>query len=317
MLLPEVASQTLWGSFYDWSRWLLFDGKPKFDELLILLLQIWLVILTVFSFRYIKRFQRIDDQTVWAIAPLLTGWIFMTPLSWPLWKVLPFLQAIQFPWRFMMVAEFGLPLVVAALLPKTRKAFITAGVTLIALAGVNGYSGYQLATLMGMPKEIVDGMLADHLSVWEYMPKTAYTPIEKITEGRRIALRAAWSANPSEFAPVVASAPQTKVSLQNFSSRHLEVEVDAASPTQIIVRQFYWHLWEAHDVGTGQAIKLSAEPKFGLIAFDVAAGKRKVEINLVHSWAEKIGFAISLFSAALLLLTVIWLRGVSQRHGKD
>ena len=307
-LLPEVASQTLWVNYYDWSHWMLFDGKPKYNEPLIMLLQIWLAIVTVLSCVCIYKFRQIDEKTVWTIVPLLVGWFFMTPLSWPLWKTLPFLQAIQFPWRFMMVAEFGLPLVVAALLPKTRIALITAGVGVMVLAGMNGYFGYGLAILMGTPTPIVDAMTTDHISAWEYLPKTAYDPIDKITKGTRSAMRVDWSANPSEFAPIVALPSETKTSLQSIDSRKLIVDVEAAVPTHLIVHQFYWHLWQAHDVATGQEIKLSAEPKFGLIEFDVAAGKSKVALELVQSLPEKIGFVISLLSAALLLLIFVLVR---------
>jgi hypothetical protein len=311
-LLPDVASQTLWVNYYDWSHWMLFDGQPKFNEAMIMLLQIWLVIVTVLSLAFVYQFRKINENAVWALAPLVIGWIFMTPISWPLWKSLPFLQAIQFPWRFMMVAEFGSPLVVAALIPKTRNAVLVTGVGLMLLAGVNGYFGHKLALLIGTPTKIVDGMMADHLSAWEYLPKTAYAPIEKITKGRRDALRADWSSNPSEFAAVVAMPDDTKTRLQSISSRQLIVDIEAVAPTHLIVHQFYWHLWQAHDVATGQEINLSAEPKFGLIAFDVAAGKSKVELNLVWSWAEKIGLLVSMLSAALLVLTGVWLRRSSR-----
>jgi hypothetical protein len=307
-LLPEVASQTLWINYYDWSRWMLFDGQPKFNEILILLLQIWLLILTVLSAVFIFRFRRINEIAVWAIAPLIIGWIFMTPLSRPLWNHMPFLQAIQFPWRFMMVAEFGLPLVIAALLPKTRKLLILASVGIILLSGLSGYSGYRLALFIGTPKAKVNGMIADHLSAWEYLPKTAYSSVEKLTKGNRGALRADWTANPGEFAPVVAMPTDTKAVLKNLSSRQLIVEIEATVPTHLIVRQFYWHLWQAHDVATGQDIKLSAEPKFGLLAFDVAAGKSQVRLELVHSWQEKIGMLVSVFSVVLLLAAGIRLR---------
>jgi hypothetical protein len=211
---------------------------------------------------------------------------------------------------------FGLPLVVAALQPKTRNALIVACFAVATLAGLNGYFGYKLAILIGAPTKIVEGMMADHLSAWEYLPKTAYAPIENLIKGERDALRADWSADPSEFAPVVVLPTETKTSLQSLNSRHIIVDVEAMVPTHLIVHQFYWHLWQAHDVATGQEIELSAEPKFGLIQFDVAAGKRKVTLELVQSWTEKVGLLISFSSVALLILTGIWLRRISNppRH---
>ncbi len=308
VLLPEVASRALWLSTYDWSHWLLFDNQPKANETLIVLLQIWLVIITVLTLFFFQRFRHKGEKTVWAITPLLIGWFFMTLISWPLWKGLWFLQAIQFPWRFMMVAEFGVPLVVAALLPKTRNTLIVASVGLLVLAGTNGYLGYKLALLIGAPTAIVDGMKDDHLSAWEYLPNPAFSAFKKFTNGNREAMRGDWSSNPSEFGPVVAAPNDTKASLQTLSSRQLIVDADATVPTHLIVHQLYWHLWQAHDVATGQEIKLSAEPKFGLIALDVAAGKSKIALDLAYSWTEKLGLLVSFLSAVLLSVTGIWLR---------
>ncbi len=311
-LLPQVASQTLWVNYYDWSRWMLFDGQPKFSEVLIVLLQAWLLIVTGLSAVFIFLNRQINEKFVWAILPLLIGWIFMTPLSWPLWKGLPFLQAIQFPWRFMMVAEFGLPLVVAALIPKTRSALTAICFGVALLGGANGYFGYELAKIFGSPQAKVDGMTADYLSAWEYLPNTAYAPIEKIIKGNRGALRADWSANPSEFATIVAKPSDAQTAIQSLTSRHLIVDVEANVPTQLIVHQFYWPLWQAHDLATGQEIKLSPESKFGLIQFDVAVGKSKIELKLVPSWPEKIGIAVSIFSAVFLIVIGLWFRRKSR-----
>ena len=68
----------------------------------------------------------------------------------------------------------------------------------------------------------------------------------------------------------------------------------------VIFRQFYWKLWKAHDVATGQEIALSAEPKFGLIEFDVPAGTNKISIDLDWHWSEKLGLLFSLISAVAL-----------------
>jgi hypothetical protein len=219
VLLPEVASQTLWVEFFDWWRWMMFDGQPKFNEQLIMLLQIWLVIATFLSIGFVNQFRQMNEKAVWAVAPLVIGWIFMTPLSWPIWKSLPFLQAIQFPWRFMMVAEFGLPLVVAALISKTRFALIAAGITVMVFAGVSGYFGFDMALRSGRSKAVLESMITDHISAWEYLPKTAFEPIEKLVKGTFSGIRSDWIANPGEFSSVVALPSETKTSLQNLQLR--------------------------------------------------------------------------------------------------
>lgn len=298
-LLPDVASQTLWQTAFNWSHWLFFDGLPEPNEALTILLKVWLIGITIFMLLFVRRLVKNKEVAVWVLLPLTIGWVFMTPLSWPLWKALPFLQAIQFPWRFMMVAEFGVPLAVAFLLPRQRFVLLAAGTTLMIISVLSGFGGYQLSHIMGVPQQIVDGNVADHLSAWEYLPKTAFEPIMKLTGGKRDALRADWSANPGELAQASVS-PAAKVNVQELSSRHWIVDVEQGEAQQVIFRQFYWKLWKAHDLVTGQEITLSAEPKFGLIEFDAPVGTHEISIDLDWHWSEELGLLISLISAVAL-----------------
>ena len=296
-LLPDVASETLWQTSFNWSHWLFFDGMAEPNPPMMMLLKFWLVFTSVLLLVFAKRLWSSPDVAIWCYLPLIVAWIFMTPVSWAMWRTLPFLQAIQFPWRFMMMAEFGVPLAVAFALPKLK--IIPSATMLLVLSLLSGVGGYELGNIMGVSRQIVDGNVADHLSAWEYLPKTAFGPIVKLTGGKRDALRSDWIANPSEI---------SQSGITQLSSRHLIVDVDVPAPTQVIVRQFFWKLWTAHDVATGQMIKLSPETKFGLIAIDAPAGKSKIALDLGWDWSEKLGIGVSLLSAALLLLVGFWRR---------
>ena len=299
VLLSDVASQTLWQTAFNWSHWLFFDGLPEPNEALTMLLKIWLVGITIIMAFMAPRLVKNEEVAVWVLLPLAIGWIFMTPLSWPFWNALPFLQAIQFPWRFMMMAEFGVPLAIAVLVSKQRVVLLATSAIVIIISVLSGFGGYQLSHIMGVPQQIVDGNVADHLSAWEYLPKTAFEPIMKLTGGKRDALRADWSANPGELAQASIS-PAAKVNVQQLSSRHWVVDLGQGEAQHVIFRQFQWKLWKAQDLATGQEIRLSAEPKFGLIEFDVSAGTKKISIDLDWHWSEKIGLLISLISAVAL-----------------
>jgi hypothetical protein len=224
------------------------------------------------------------------------------------------LQAIQFPWRFMMVAEFGVPLAITFLLPRQRFVLLATGAALMIISVLSGFGGYQLGHIMGVPQQIVDGNVADHLSAWEYLPKTAFEPIMKLTGGKRDALRADWSANPGELAQTSIS-PAAKVNVQQLSSRHWVVDVEQGEAQHVIFRQFYWKLWKAHDPEAGQEIALSAEPKFGLIEFDVPAGTNKISIDLDWHWSEELGLLISLISSIALFM-MAW-RGRSTDQNEE
>jgi hypothetical protein len=303
-LLSSVSSQTLWQSGFNWSHWLFFDGQPEPNEALTMLMKVWLIGVSIFIAVIFTRVRKNTELTVWLIFPLFVAWVFLTPLSWPLWRYLPFLQAIQFPWRFMMTAEFGLPLAIGFLIPIGRRSTLAAGVA-VALFGVtSGFGGYQLGNILGVPRQIVEGNVADHLSAWEYLPKTAFDPILKLTDGKRDALRVDWASNPSEFSQMVVVSGTAKTDARLLNSRHWLVDVAAGTPAQIVFRQFYWKLWSAHDLATGAEIKISPEGKFGLIEFDVPAGHTNITIDLDMHWSEKMGMALSFVGLAIIVFGI-------------
>ncbi len=312
-LLSSVSSQTLWQSAFNWSHWLFFDGQPEPNEALTMLMKVWLIGVSLFIALVFTRLRKNIELVVWVTLPLLIAWIFLTPLSWPLWRYLPFLQAIQFPWRFMMMAEFGLPLVIGFLIPLGRRHILAAGAGVALFSLLSGFGGYQLGNILGVPRVIVEGNVADHLSAWEYLPKTAFDPILKLTGGKRDALRADWTSNPSEVSQVAIVSGAAKADAMLINSRHWLVDVDATTPVHIVFRQFYWNLWSVHDMATGAEIKISPEPKFGLIEFDVPAGKTNIVIDLDKHWSEKFGNLLSLIGVAIIVFG-IWRQRASQQH---
>ena len=300
-LLSSVSSQTLWQSAFNWSHWLFFDGQREPNEALTMLMKVWLIGVTIFIVVAFTRLRKNIELAVWVTLPLLIAWVFLTPLSWPLWRYLPFLQAIQFPWRFMMMAEFALPLAIGFLVSQGRRSVLAAGLVVAIFSVLSGFGGYQLGTILGVPRSVVEGNVTDHLSAWEYLPKTAFDPILKLTGGKRDALRGDWTSNPGEVSQLAVVSGGAKADARFISSRHWLIDVAAATPAHIVFRQFYWKLWSAHDVATGAEIKISPEEKFGLIEFDVPAGNTNIAIDLDMHWSEKLGMALSLVGMAIIV----------------
>ncbi|MDE2446950.1 MAG: hypothetical protein KGO94_12290 [Alphaproteobacteria bacterium] len=296
-LLSTVSSETLWQTAFNWSHWLFFDGVDEPNPPLMLLLKFWLVVVTAITALVLWRIKADRVLLLLCVAPLVAAWFFMTVLSWPVWWLVRPLQAIQFPWRFMMLAEFGLPLVVALGFAKLRLGPVA--VVLAVLAAGSGWTGFQLAQVLGLQRDLVEATVKDHLSAWEYLPRTAFAPILKLTSGRRDAVRADWAATPDHV---------SAVPLQQISSRRLLIHVNDATPRPIIIRQFYWPLWQAVDVTTSTSLALSPEPKFGLITIDVPSGAHDIVLNLRHDRSETWGLVLALISASTLLGWWAWLR---------
>jgi hypothetical protein len=291
-LLPEVSSETLWQTAFNWSHWLFFDGVDEPNPPLMLVLKFWLLVITAVTGFALWRRRPEPALLIWCVMPLIAAWFFMTPLSWPVWSALKPLQAIQFPWRFMMVAEFGLPLVLVWALPTVR--FKPALAVVAVLAICSGWGGMRLSQILGLQRSFVEAAVADHLSAWEYLPRTAFDPVMKLTGGKRDAVRSDWAATPEDV---------VLPKLRQATSRHITLHIAENTPRPIVIKQFYWPLWRAKDVATHEAITLSPEPKFGLIALEAPAGARDIALDLGYDRSEIIGFAASLAS---LFFGVAW-----------
>jgi hypothetical protein len=247
-----------------------------------------------------------------------TTWLMVTPLSYPLWSATP-LAVIQFPYRFLVLADLGIALGVvlaASALLGAGPAGWRRGAAALALGGIT------LAAAMDYPALRADrgapARNAQAIGLRAGAPE--WLPAE-VTPQMDL-----WSSRES-FALVRAITGQPLIAVPDGNGRAEAVAVrprsvvfdtDLAQPSRIVIRRTWWRHWRLVEVESGRPVALAPTPagSFPLITAELPAGKGRYRLELPVLAAEWAGYALSI--AALLALALLhgglWRRNAAPRR---
>jgi len=208
----------------------------------------WINILTVITFLLFLPacalfFRRVRSQVKYrrlipaAILALVT--IFMAlPLSRPLWRVIPVLQQVQFPWRWLALFSMTGSLLTAASIPLWLENTMQwrRPVRLLVLGSMLVSIAFTLAHTVREAEYRKPQQFQSDLQSVRGTPSVNYwIPI--------------WaSPHPREMQSEV-EAGDRQVSINNWSPEHRRLEVSRGNATELRVRTFYYPLWVASSSG--------------------------------------------------------------------
>lgn len=215
----------------------------------------------------------------------------MFPFTRLLWKVLPKMQFMQFPWRWLLCLSLIFTLLVTAGL---RKWWMRANVgVLCVLVIVVGWHRIQVPwwdTAADL-REMVDNMYIDA----GYEGTDEYTP-----------LGAEPSAVDKDARKVTVNGParaDIHVLRWDAESKSFTAQVSAAD--QVALRLFSYPGWRV--VVNGRDVKTTSRTATGQMLVPVEAGMNRVEIRFIRTWDRALGAWIS-------LLTVLGISGWAFFH---
>ena len=254
-----------------------------------------------------------SKATFW-IVPAMLCVVMMTPLSKPVWQIIPSLQKIQFPWRFNAV----LSLAAAALLA----------------LGI-----FSIKRPYSLPIEVVRALMILFVAIWVQDAATrawhAY-PVNYVDEAV-IRSRDRWlelKRDTYEYRPrwVVSIREQdlellqqrigksgdrlTKVNIiegtgaavvNKWEPREIALQVDTPGGALLNVSQFYYPGWTASLVGESNNLVVQPSKPGGLLSIAVPAGTHRVLLRLGRKIPELAGGLVSAVSAIITLLLIVWL----------
>lgn len=321
-LLPALFEQgsitmsALYSAYYEYHRWFFFDGADSPNEslsrMLLLVFGCPTLALLVLAALLRRRLEADERRVLQATLFLVVGaWWLMTPLSYPVWWVLPLLQKVQFPWRVGIVIDLAMAIALAVafehlLRMRGPRRLLGLSVALAPLLLSLAMSAWYFAGALRLKSDpahqamirqwIVSGEDTD-----EYMPSGI--------DRKRAELTATIAGRPllqwnTEHGAVIASV---------WQGRRVVLETRLDQPAAITVRQFRFDGWHARVVGSGAELPVGRDHD-GLIVLRVPAGLNEVELTLPPLPSERIGWAVSL--CATLACLALWLRGRRQRGGR-
>lgn len=251
-------------------------------------------------------------------------------VSGPLWRALPLVRFVQFPFRLFGPASLAAVLLAAAAVAATapRWRAVAAGLALL-VAGLGArplldqaryglvdtrtletrvFRRQEIGPALASDPDLVDpldfvGVALDARIAYSGTSRDDYLPR---TVGRK----------PPPLpgtAAVIPPAPDAPVEVVEASRRgtRLSADVRVSAPTTLLFHQFFYPGWRARVDGAVRAVR--AEPLFGRIEVPLEPGDRKVEVTLGSTPTRRLGAGASLLAALLLVAAALYERARSRR----
>jgi hypothetical protein len=224
-----------------------------------------------------SRSQLWNVLLIWAIACGLV----MFPFTAVLWKHLPKLEFMQFPWRWLLCLSMIFALFVTVGLQRwwMRASVFAIAVVVITLAWVRVQPPWwdNRADL----KEMQDNMI-DQIG---YEGTDEYTPVGADSSAID---KDAWKVK-------VEGSAHAALHVYKWDAESKSFTADMSAPDQIALKLFAYPAWEV-DVN-GQAVHTERGQATGQVLVPVKAGMNRVQITLARTWDRKLGGWISIATA--------------------
>lgn len=264
------------------------------------ILAVLLVTATVAAI-FLARKWREKAPREWRIASALAvaSIFMMVPLSLPLWRYLPKLQFVQFPWRWLLILCLAGALLGAAALAQLRRTWVAWLTIVIFLVALN-WPVIRTTTWSFHP---VNDVVQDMRSGKGYDGLVEYAPI---------------GADISRIAPgapdVTASdeaGRSTGVKLRDvtlrvdaWAAQQKSIYVEAPEPLELNLKLLAYPAWRVTVNQKPEAFE--AAPGTDEIEVRVPAGSDRVQVVWTRTWDRTAGDIISLASIAACLLILFF-----------
>ncbi|HEY9283352.1 MAG TPA: hypothetical protein VIP46_07855 [Pyrinomonadaceae bacterium] len=244
------------------------------------------------------------ELSFWGVAAALS--IFMTTFaSDPVWRLVPVLQKVQFPWRFQLVLCLAVAGAAAAGLGPLRRGFVSwralAFASLVTCCWLYFWAGAVRRTYPDLPRpyRIGDGTLRwmdRSRDAPEYRPASAVSNAEHDIE----TLLQNFCGDLRREPRACVAEGEGAVTVTRAAPRSLDLRVESASGLTFRVTQFHFPGWQA--TLDGRPHPLTASRPDGLLLLSAPPGTHELRLRLEPTTPERLGLLTSALSALLLAL---------------
>jgi hypothetical protein len=245
------------------------------------------------------------ERFFWSIVVLVSLGM-MHPLSSTVWRAVPLLQKIQFPWRFHIIVTLATTAMIAHAidaLPSVQMQSwrsIAFGLAML-LMGFEGLRTLKVAAGVLLTKVQVREP-TQVLDYPEYRPKSV--PPEVYTPDRVKELGA-------NVPPVEALSGEGRAWVQKWSLTSIQLGSDGLSDLQVRVKQFYYPTWTA-TLENGDVCGVSASATDGLLVLSIPRGQHLINLKITPQRSGILGQRISLIAGVVTLCLLFGLRDAQQ-----
>ncbi len=246
-------------------------------------LEIAAILIAAFAGRLWKRAERRVwiPLAIWAAACT----VLLFPVSKVLWSVLPKLQFMQFPWRWLLCLSMIFTVYVTVGIRQwwARGLLCTIALLVIVVAWHRVQSPWwdNAADLREMQDNMYTG--AGYEGTDEYTPVGAEpSAIDK--DARDV---------------TVAGPAHAAIRIQRWDAESKLFTADVSAPDQLALKLFRYPAWQVQV--NGHAVNTSSRETTGQMLVPVSAGLNRVELTFVRTWDRTLGDWISCVTAMGIL----------------
>ena len=234
------------------------------------------------------KFESWNVLLLWAAACS----VLIFPISSLLWRILPKLQFMQFPWRWLLCLSLISTTLVVVGFERWWGRAAVCGLSLLVILvvwhRVQAPWWDNAADLREMQDNVATG--AGYDGTDEYTPVGA-DPSAIDKDARKVTI-----AGPAKGAIHVLD--------WNAESKHFTAEV--SKPDQLALRLFPYPAWKV--AVNGRVVQTSAREGSGQMLIPVEAGMNRIQITLVRTWDRMLGGWISVAGVVGISFWFLWRR---------
>jgi hypothetical protein len=279
-----------------------------------------IAVVTVAGATLARRGTRERREISWVLGALAVVSLFlMLPSSAVLWRLLPELQFVQFPWRWGGILAVAFAFFTGAALNSAPKR--TTWIVGVALAAAIGCSAALMIRDGWWDADDVPEISQAIQSGRGYEGTDEYQPIgsdrsELPGNPEDTGRPAGVSANPASllaFADHPASGEAARARpefrIVRWTAEQKDFTVSASAPAVAALRLLAYPAWQVRL--DGRLSQFDSQPKTGQMLVAVPAGEHRVEIRFVRTWDRELGGIISM--AAMIAMGAFSIWGTKQQ----
>lgn len=266
-----------------------FGGLRGQHELGLMSVQIgWVHVLVVMLAGWLTISQKnsVSKKVLIFFWVLLVGaLVMMHEISLPIWRLLPILQNLQFPWRLMIFVNLSVGFLTALVFSRFTSKWLAVGAMVVLIVANRGYWHVGRYTIWDDPTIKSGGFPGTLTMLLEDTPKWHNRFEEQ---------------NPYQLTRTARG--EAKLIAGSWTTNYQTMQIDCTTPECVI--SFKTHAWPGWQVKVdGQAVSLLDpydDASRGLITFKVPTGQHLAEARLTETPLHLMANLMSLLAVCLL-----------------
>jgi hypothetical protein len=236
--------------------------------------------------------------------------LLMFPPSMFLWRVLPKLEFVQFPWRGLGVLDFVFAFFLAAAIGRAKRPWLgglAIAIVLTTLASALVYDGWwDSEDIPVLTKSIQTGRGYEGTDEYQPLGCDRYELPGSDPEGEIIGKPAPriqeFDVEISAFKP----APVGAVRVERWTANEKRLTTESATPVTLALRLLNYPGWRLQV--DGKPTQLNAAPETAQMLVALPEGAHSVEVQFTSTWDRIAGGIISAIFAILLVAYMFFIR---------